>query len=310
MRGLGSGLPYAGLALIGLIGVTTAMTVLGFGDVPSVAPPSVSPSTTATSLAPTPSPTELDIYPTVTVPPNLPQLTTETVSRRGAGGHWKIDFRFPQFVAGSTPLAYLLNLDIKSEMEMRLDAYVTGSAIIPDPGGATNWLIGDYSVELLTPRVACLLLSWSDNSASKQRPFYGFQALNFDLTSARRMDLGEIFTDLPAALSIISAEARVRLRAVLGDEYDPDAVNSGTEPLAVNYTGWSLTREGLKITMSMYQVAGYRHGLPVVVIPWSKLAALVRAEGPAGEVARQALAAPSGSSALSGSSSPSAAPAG
>jgi hypothetical protein len=303
VRGLGSSLPYAGLVLVGLVAVTTAMTVLGTGAMPSVAPPSVvaTPTETASYLVPTPSPP--DIYPTVSLPATPPQLTAVTENLRGAGGHWKVQFRYPQFVAYSTPLAWLINLDIRSEIETRIDIYAAGPASVPDPGGATNWLIGDYTVELLTPQVACMILNWSDNSASKERPRYGFQALNFDLASGRRMVMSEIFADQPAALSIISSEARAQLRVSLGGDYVTFVVEGGTEPEAANFTGWSLTPEGLKITLDMYQVAGYRHGLPVVLIPWSKLAGVIRPDGPAGEVA--ALAAAPSPSATPSSAGPS-----
>jgi hypothetical protein len=303
VRGLGSSLPYAGLVLVGLVAVTTAMTVLGMGAMPSVAPPSVvpTPSPTAFYVNPTPSPPE--IYPTVSLPPTLPELTATIASRRGAGGHWKVQFRYPQFVAYSTPLAWLINLDIKGEIDTRIETYVAGPASIPDPGGATNWLIGDYTVELLTPQMACLMLNWSDNSASKETPRYGFQALNYDLASGRRIDLSEIFADQPAALSIISSEARAQLRVLLGDDYVAFVVEGGTGPEAANFTGWSLTPQGLKITLDMYQVAGYRYGLPVVLIPWSKLAGVIRPDGPAAAIVD--LAAAATPTAASGSAGPS-----
>ncbi len=285
MRGLSSGLPLAGMVVVGLVAVTTAMTVLGSGEMPNVVPPSVVATPSPTSTFVTPKPVAPDVYPTVALPSSTARATTETIRLRGAGGYWKVQFDYPQLVAGTTPMAWLVNLDIANEVQARVDTYVAGPAVIPDPGGATNWLIGSYTVELMTPRLACMVLRWTDNSASKERPRYGFQALNFDLASGRRIGFGEVFADQPAALSIISTEARAQLRVKLGSDYDESVVLGGTEPSYVNFTGWSLTAEGLKITLDVYQVAGYRQGLPVVMIPWPRLAAIVRADGPAAAIA-------------------------
>jgi hypothetical protein len=284
-RGLGSGLPLAGVILVGLVAVTTAMTVLGTGAMPSIVAPSVVATPSPTTTFATPRASMPEVYPTVALPSYTPGTGTETIRLRGAGGFWKVQFDYPQLVADTTPLAYLVNLDIATEVQTRVDTYVAGPASIPDPSGATNWLIGNYTVELLTPRVACMVLRWTDNSASKEQPRYGFQALNYDLASGRRIDLGEVFADQPAALNIISVEARTQLRSQLGGDYVADVVEGGTEPLAANFTGWSLTAEGLKITLDLYQVAGYKYGLPVVVIPWSRLAVVVRADGPAAAIA-------------------------
>ena len=291
MRGLGSGLPFAGVMLVGVVAVTTAMTVLGWGAEPSVVPPSVVATTTPASTDPTPSASLPDIYPTVPVPSTSPRVIEEILKKRGLGGAWKVEFHYPQFVADTTPLAYLLNLDIKNEVETRVEAWVAGPAQTRQPGGPTDWLIGSYSVEMLSPRVASVILRWEDNSISKERPRASIQTINYALASARRIDLGEIFADQPGALNALSAESRTQLRTVLGDAYDSATVESGTAPMAANFTGWSLTPEGFKVTFDMYQVADWKKGLPVVVIPWARLASVLRADGPAAALAGLAPAA-------------------
>jgi hypothetical protein len=279
--GFASVLPFIGLVVVGVIAVTTAMTVLGFGDVPSPSfspTPSPAPSLATYSAAPTATASEV-VY-MVSLPPHSPSVKTQILRVRDPHGVWTVNFSYPQLVLGTTPLAHIVNQDIAAEVQTRVEAFENGEAQLPDGSGGLNSLAGTYTLEMLSNRVASFTLRWTDDTGAKAQPAIGLQALTYALNSARRLDFGDVFIDQPGALNIVSADSRTQLQQSLGSAYDSTVVEAGTTPLLANFQSWSLTPAGLKVTFYPLQVADYESGTPTVVIPWRDLATVVRPDGP------------------------------
>ncbi len=278
-------LPLIGMVVVGVVAVTSALTVLAGNEQPSLVVPSA-------VLTPIPPPTGATPVPllsrepdiTFPVPSSAPRVTSAVNRGHDPAGAWAVDFRYPQLVGGTTPLAHLVNIDVRSEVETRVESFVSGPAAVRDPAGV-NALTGRFSVEMLTNRVASFVLRWVDNTSSKTKPTTSVETLTYGLDSGRRLDFGDVFTDQPGALNILSAESRLQLQRNLGDAYDATTAEAGTLPQAGYYVNWSLTPAGLKVTFDMFQVGPYEVGTPTVVVPWSRLAPVVRADGPAGRLA-------------------------
>jgi hypothetical protein len=280
-------MPVVAVATLGFVAVFVAMTTLGWGAVEKPpASPSASPSAAAslaTYTVPTPEPTD-------TPPPGVPLPSTRPgvlVGHRTAWGPnrlWRIDIRYPVFVAGTTPLADVINADIAAEVDTRVTIFESGPAAVLQTPGKLNLLTCYYSQDLLLPDLASFTMRWTDDTTVGE-PVISVQTLDYTMDNGLRMDLGAIFADLPGALAIISVQSRDQLKLALGAAYDETVAGRGTAAVASSFRNWALTPSGLKITFAQYQVGGAAVGLPAVVIPWSMLKSVMLPYGPAAHLA-------------------------
>jgi hypothetical protein len=276
------------VALVGLVGVSVAMVTLG-STIPEWTPtpvPSYSDTPTPEpSATPYLEPTEITTpLPTVTLPATAPVILTIYENAHDASRTWYIVWRYPRLRPGTTPLASLINQDILSEIQTRMDAFKSGPAAVEQRPGKVNTLTGSFSVNLNSPDLLSLTLRWTDDT-NPVLETVSVQTLNYALNSGQRLSLGGLFTDQQAALTAISTEARVQLRKILGNDYDATIAEPGTTAVASNFNNWALTTAGLRIIFDEYQVGGYADGMPAVVIPWSMLSDVMDPNNPAGRLA-------------------------
>lgn len=92
---------------------------------------------------------------------------------------------------------------------------------------------------------------------------YAYASFVLDLTSGRRLELGDIFTDLPAALSVLSDMAARRLNMTLGGAPFPE----GYAPKAENFQAFVLDGADIVVTFPPYQVASYAEGAQTLRVP-------------------------------------------
>ncbi|MGD0019321.1 MAG: RsiV family protein [Candidatus Limnocylindrales bacterium] len=280
--------PVAALAVVALIAVTTAMTILG--DTQSATPIVPSGSTTATptiavSGSPSAVPTETPSpVMTVPLPSAMPVIITVYKGEHDPHHIWYVVWRYPQFRSSTTPLASLVNQDILDEVDTRITAFEGGPAAVEQLPGKTNNLTGTFTVDMLSYDLVSLTLRWVDDT-SPAHAATNIETLTYALNSGERLDFGQLFTDTPAALAILSAQSREQLRKSLGADYDPTVVEDGTAAVGTNFDNWALTPAGLKIVFAEYQVGTYADGMPVVVIPWSSLKSVMQPDGPAARLA-------------------------
>ena len=303
-------LPVAGVAIVGVVAVTTAMTVLGgteaapspivIPSLPTVPTPSVSPGTTALgSPSDSPSPMITALLPSS---PPIGVIGRKTI--RDPNGVWFIDVHYPQLKVGSTPLAGVVNADVLDEVQSRIDVFEGGPAAIVQQPGKLNILTSAYRTDLLAPDLASYTVRWEDDTIPGSPNIY-VRTLNYWLKTGQRVDLDSVFADLPGALAILSRLSQVQLHQLLGDRYSQAVVDDGTAPVSTNFSSWALTQAGFKVTFAEFQVGDATDGLPIVVIPWSALAPVMRPVGPVARLAGFAVPtpAPSGSGGLSPSGS-------
>ncbi len=284
-------LPIVGIVGLALAGVFVAMTLL-VSAVPSDASP-VPPSAIAAG-SPTNVP-ELTLPPaqptatptpgvTVVLPPNAPAIRKGVAQAKDPRGVWSAVLYYPQFAPSSTPLADAMNAEIASEVQDRLAQWQVGPAAVKSGSGKVNQLTGNFFVEMVSPTLASFSLTWVDN-VSETAPTTNIETITYDLGTGSRMGLADVFADTGGALAIMSDRSRTFLATYLGSHYDPATVESGTSPSPSNFSNWSLTTAGFKVTFSEYQVAPYADGRPVVVVPWSAFEGVIAASGPVAKLA-------------------------
>ncbi|MGB7924961.1 MAG: RsiV family protein, partial [Pyrinomonadaceae bacterium] len=62
--------------------------------------------------------------------------------------------------------------------------------------------------------------------------------------------------------------------------FDDATIEEGAAAKEDNYGSWNITRKGLLITFDAYQVGPYAAGPQWVVVPYSALKEIIRADGP------------------------------
>jgi hypothetical protein len=281
--------PVAALAIVALVAVTTAMTILGDAQSDATPAPLASGLATATiatgspSAVASPSETPSPLM-TVPLPATTPVILTIYKGEHDPNRIWFVVWRYPQFRAGSTPLATAMNQDILDEIQTRITAFEGGPAAVRQLPGKVNTLTGTFTVDMLSPDLVSLTLKWVDDT-SPAHSATNIETLTYALNSGERLDFGQLFVDPQAALAILAQQSEAQLRRSLGADYDPVVVAHGSAAAGANYDNWALTTAGLKVTFAEYQVGTYADGMPAVLIPWSSLKSVMRPDGPAARLA-------------------------
>ena len=304
--------PVAAVAVLALVAVFVAMTILGSvspGPTPSpsgtaVADASASQTLTSTptpTLAPTASSTGTEATGSQTPLPTgpVPAVTSASASAHDPTGIWTVSCHYPRLVAPANPMAATVNQDVADDVQARMQAFESGPAAIQQQPGKVNTLTGSYTVELVRSDLASFRLTWVDDT-SGAHPATTIETLNYDLKTGVRIAFGDVFADATGALAILSQQSRDLLHPVLGSDYDPALVNDGTSPdcpslsgptpsyplpAGSNFGTWALTSNGLRVIFQEYQVAAYADGSPAVTIPWSALTGVLKSDGPAAALA-------------------------
>src|ERR1051325_6251267 len=115
------------------------------------------------------------------------------------------------------------------------------------------------------------------------------QVLNYDVKSGKKIALADLFKDKSKYLSVIASYCQKELKE---RAKKPDAmvleelIEPGAGPRADNYRAWNITKKGLWITFDPYQVAAYAAGPQYILVPYSALKDIIKADGPIGAYAQ------------------------
>jgi hypothetical protein len=114
--------------------------------------------------------------------------------------------------------------------------------------------------------------------------------LNYDVKSGKKLALADLFNPKSNYLSVISAYCIKALKDRSKKENDSmlsdELIQSGASPRADNYRAWAITKKGLWITFDPYQVAAYAGGPQNVLVPYSALKDIIKADGPVAAFAK------------------------
>jgi hypothetical protein len=99
--------------------------------------------------------------------------------------------------------------------------------------------------------------------------------LNYDLVSGKAINLADLFEPGADYLGALSAYCRRDL-----EDRDLLEFEDGVLPRPENYRSWNISPEGLVINFDAYQVGPYAMGAQRVVVPYSALESILRADDP------------------------------
>jgi hypothetical protein len=114
--------------------------------------------------------------------------------------------------------------------------------------------------------------------------------LNYDVRSGKKLALADLFTPKSNYLSVISTycikDLRDRAKKDKDAMLDEEMMKSGASPKSDNYRAVAITKKGLWVTFDPYQVAAYAAGPQYVLVPYSALKDIIKADGPVAAFAR------------------------
>ena len=108
--------------------------------------------------------------------------------------------------------------------------------------------------------------------------------LNYDVKNGKKLTLADLFNPKSNYLNVVSGycikdlkqQAQKNKETMLAD----DTIQTGASARADNYKAWAITKKGLWITFDPYQVAAYAAGPQFVLVPYSALKDIIKADGP------------------------------
>jgi len=158
----------------------------------------------------------------------------------------------------------------------------TGSEIPAET--QTSTLDSDYEIRLAADDLISIEFSESAYSRGAAHPNSYTTVLNYDVRDGKKLALADLFNAKSNYLKAISdycvkdlkQQGKKKKDSMLTD----DMIQSGASARADNFKSWTIAKQGLWITFDPYQVAAYAAGPQQVLVPYSALKDLIKADGP------------------------------
>src|SRR5438132_5477079 len=158
----------------------------------------------------------------------------------------------------------------------------TGSEIPAET--QTSTLDSDYEIRLAADNLISIEFSESAYSRGAAHPNSYTTVLNYDVRDGKKLALADLFNAKSNYLKAISdycvkdlkQQGKKKKDSMLTD----DMIQSGASARADNFKSWTIAKQGLWITFDPYQVAAYAAGPQQVLVPYSALKDLIKADGP------------------------------
>jgi hypothetical protein len=246
---------------------------------------------------------------------NFSTVRIEKTERR-TGFSLGIDIEYPQFKKAKTSQEVKFNQYVKKQVDEQIADFINflvneKMKEVKRKTGHEFEISLQHKFEYVSENFISVLMNWRGYSGYLNEDFFP-STINFDLKKGKVVGLKELFEPNSQYLNKISEESRKILKRTclscscgngisagdtLPEELIKEAerknqnatnVNSkiyyqdslffekGTEPTEENYSGWSITAEGLKITFGEYQVGPGCIGIIDIVIPFNDLQPILR----------------------------------
>ena len=204
---------------------------------------------------------------------------------------YKIDVQYPQLSGSGSPNYEKFNQTVRSLITKKVSAFKTEMA--PDPNepppteleSLDSDLNVGYTIALAKDDLISVLLDVGSYSAGAAHPNSYSEVVNFDLRNGKLLKLADLFQPGSKYLQSIAAYCIADLKkqgkkAGADSMLDDDWVERGAAADAENYSSWTIGKKGLEITFDSYQVAAYAAGPQHVMVPYSALKDVIKADGP------------------------------
>jgi len=200
---------------------------------------------------------------------------------------YEIDAEYPQLTGSGSPGYEKFNQTIRSLVTKKVSGFKQEMAPgedDPPPAGLAESMSSDlhigYSIVLAKDDLISVHLVVGSYSAGAAHPNSYTEDVNFDLQNGKQLKLGDLFQPGSKYLQTISSYCIAELKKQRGEDTDHDWVERGAGPTAENYRSWTIGKKGIGITFDAYQVASYAEGPQHVLVPYSALKGIIRADGP------------------------------
>jgi len=220
-----------------------------------------------------------------------PKVTKETNKEK----HYTVEAEYPQ-IEGD-PRFDNFNREARGMITKDVAAFKTGETVqesdssdeTPAETLDSSLDIG-YEIRYATDDLISVEFTESEYSRGAAHPNSSTQVLNFDVKSGKKLALADLFNPNSKYLSVISEYCIKALKDQSKKDndsmLDDDLLKSGASPRADNYRAWSITKKGLWITFDPYQVAPYAAGPQYVLVPYSAVKDIIKADGPVAALAK------------------------
>lgn len=152
------------------------------------------------------------------------------------------------------------------------------------PQGVNNYMDIGYNIEYADNNLISVSFL-EGNFAGGVHPNYNYFTITYDLKNGREIKLSELFKPGAKYLQAVSAYATKDLQGRKMPDSDEnmglaqDIFAEGATAKAENYRNWNITKKGLMFTFDPYQVGPYAAGSQTVIVPYSQLKEIAKADG-------------------------------
>ncbi len=140
---------------------------------------------------------------------------------------------------------------------------------------------GGYEVVFANPDLVSVLFNYSIYQGGAH-PNNLSAAFNYDLKRGAELKLADLFAPKSNYLKIVSEYCVKELKKLS----TTSEVEAGAGPKLENFRSWNITPAGLKFSFDPYQVGAYAAGAHEVIVPYTLLNSLLKADGVLAQLAK------------------------
>jgi hypothetical protein len=212
---------------------------------------------------------------------------TQSIHRQAADGRWVADFKEPVVSGIPTAAANAINQTIRADVEGYL-AEVDQEPVVP--GDDPSSISGTYKVGFVSSSLLSISFEVDNYATGTNHGIDHAGSLTFAVSSGAQIHLADLFADQSAGLAVLQTQAHNLVWQLLlqtdGSNFATLQVDPATWSMANFDTAWVISPAGLQLGFTQGDLSAMADGLLTITIPWSALAGVVRADGPAGPFAK------------------------
>jgi hypothetical protein len=231
---------------------------------------------------------------------NGAEVVSKQIREKNQKLKYEIDVAYPQLSGSTDPNYEKFNrtvralitkkvADFKKEMTPSAEDEAAAGGETASEESSGSDLTVSYEVVLAKDDLVAIESTVSSYYAGAAHPNSYLEVVNFDLKNGKQLKLAELFNPGSKYLQTIASYCIQELKkqtkgadAMLDDEW----IQKGAAPELTNYDNWSIRKKGLGITFDSYQVGPYAAGPQSVLVPYSAVKDMIKADGAVGQFAR------------------------
>ena len=225
------------------------------------------------------------------------EIVAKQIKENNKKLRYQVDAEYPQLTGGSNPNAEKFNQLIRGIVTRKVAGF--RKDMVPEPGETdpnaqvegSEPMASDlgiaYTVAFATDDLISIDFNVGSYYSGAAHPNSYSETVNYDLKNGKSLQLIDLFNSGAKYLQTLSSYSIADLKKQSKDKgsdgmLDDDWIKRGAGASPNNYKSWTITRKGLVINFDSYQVAPYAAGPQRVVVPYSAIKDIVKADGPLG----------------------------